>query len=187
MLNESVPSHGVMEGKGSYNRNAALPADGAALALPLLEKAIKRVELDSGNAPVVIADYGSSQGKNLMIPMRVAIKNLRKRIGSSRPVLVFHIDQPSNDFNSLFEVLHADPNRYVVDEPDVYAAAIGKSFYDQVLPSASVHIGWSSYAALWLSRVPARIPDHFVAVRSTSSAELNLSVRPRRIGKCSSL
>jgi hypothetical protein len=42
-----------------------------------------------------------------MIPIRVAIRDLRKRIGPSRPVLVFHIDQPSNDFNSLFDVLHA--------------------------------------------------------------------------------
>lgn len=170
MLNERLPSRGVMEGKGSYNRHATLPADGAALALPLLEKAIRGVELDLGNEPIVIADYGSSQGRNSMIPMRVAIRDLRKRIGPSRPVLVFHIDQPSNDFNSLFEVLHADPNRYVTDEPDVYPAAIGKSFYEKVLPRASVHVGWSSYAAVWLSRVPARIPDHILAVRSTSPA-----------------
>jgi len=61
MVNERVPSHGVMEGEGSYNRHATLPADGAALALPLLEKAIKGVELDSGDEPIVIADYGSSQ------------------------------------------------------------------------------------------------------------------------------
>ena len=170
MLNQRVPSYGVMEGKGSYNRHATLPADGAALALPLLEKAIRGIKLDPGNGPIVIADYGSSQGRNSMIPMRVAIRDLRKRIGPSRPVLVFHIDQPSNDFNSLFEVLHADPNRYIADEPDVYPAAIGKSFYEKVLPPASVHIGWSSYAAVWLSRAPARIPDHFIAVRSTSPA-----------------
>src|SRR5262249_24806131 len=170
MLIECVPFHGIREGKGSYNRHATLPADGAALALPLLEKAIKGVELDSGDEPMVIADYGSSQGRNSMIPIRVAIRDLRKRVGPSRPVLVFHIDQPSNDFNSLFEVLHADPNRYVADEPDVYPAAIGKSFYDKVLPPASVHIGWSSYAAVWLSRAPAQIPDHFIAVRSTSPA-----------------
>ena len=30
-----VASHGVMEGKGAYNRYAKLPAGGAALALPL--------------------------------------------------------------------------------------------------------------------------------------------------------
>lgn len=60
MSNECGPSYGVMEGKGAYNRHATLPADGAAHALPLLEKAMRDVELDSGDKPIVIADYGSS-------------------------------------------------------------------------------------------------------------------------------
>ena len=113
MSNEPTPSHGVMEGKGAYNKHARLPAGGAALALPLLERAVPKVELDTGNQPVVIADYGSSQGKNSLIPMQVAIRILRNRLGPNRPISVFHIDQASNDFNSLFEVLDADPDRYV--------------------------------------------------------------------------
>ena len=169
MSNERRPSHAVMEGNGAYNKHAKLPADGAALALPLLEKAIREVKLDPGDEPIVIADYGSSQGKNSLAPMQVAISRLRKRIRPNRAISVFHIDQPSNDFNSLFEVLDADPNRYGVDEPEVYSAAIGKSFYEKVLPSGSVHLGWSSYAAVWLSRVPALIPGHFISIRSTST------------------
>ena len=113
---------------------------------------------------MVLADYGSSQGKNSLIPMRAAINGLRRRVGPRRAISVFHIDQPSNDFNSLFEVLDADPDRYVADDPEVYPAAIGKSFYENVLPPQSVHLGWSSYAAVWLSRVPAVIPDHFISV-----------------------
>ena len=169
MSNERGPAHGVMEGKGAYNRHATLPADGAALALPLLERAITDVEIDSGSQPIVIADYGSSQGKNSLAPMQIAVRGLRKRIGQSRAISVFHIDQPSNDFNSLFEVLHADPNRYALDESDVYPAAIGKSFYEKVLPAGSVHLAWSSYAAVWLSRVPTLIPGHLISVRSTGS------------------
>ena len=56
MLKERALSHGVMEGKGAYNQYAKLQANGAALALPLLEKAIKGIELDSGLEPIVIAD-----------------------------------------------------------------------------------------------------------------------------------
>jgi hypothetical protein len=158
-----------MEGNGAYNKHAKLPADGAALALPLLEKAIREVKLDPGDESIVIADYGSSQGKNSLAPMQVAISRLRKRIRPNRAISIFHIDQPSSDFNSLFEVLDADPNRYGVDEPEVYSAAIGKSFYEKVLPSGSVHLGWSSYAAVWLSRVPALIPGHFISICSTST------------------
>ncbi len=57
-----------MEGKGAYNRYAKLPAGGAALALPLPEKAIAAIELGADDQPVVIADYGSSQGKNSLAP-----------------------------------------------------------------------------------------------------------------------
>src|SRR5215469_983591 len=108
---------GAMEGKGSYNKYAKLPAGGAALALPLWEKAAQRVELDVGHQAAVLADYGSSQGKNSLVPMQVAIRSLRRRLGPGPPISVFHIDQPSNDFNTLFEVLDADPDRYASDDP----------------------------------------------------------------------
>jgi hypothetical protein len=169
MATERNPSHGVMEGKGSYNRHATLPADGAALALPLLKKAVGTLNVGSRDERLVIADYGSSQGKNSLVPIRLAIGGLRKRIGPDRAISVFHIDQPSNDFNSLFEVLGSHPDRYVLDDPNVYPAAIGKSFYERVLPDASVHLGWSSYAAVWMSRVPSRIPGHFIGIRSTGA------------------
>jgi len=89
MSNEQTRSHGVMEGKGAYNRYAKLPAGGGALALPLLENAVRNVTLDEGDQTVVIADYGSSQGKNSVVPMQVAIKGLRRRVGSSRPISVY--------------------------------------------------------------------------------------------------
>lgn len=155
----------AMEGGGSYNRHAKLPADGAALAFPLLEKAVSDLSLGSRTETIVIADYGSSQGKNSQLPIHHAIRGLRKRAGQERPISVFHIDQPSNDFNSLFGVLDADPDRYVADQQNVYPAAIGRSFYENVLPCGSVHLGWSSYAAMWLSRIPAQPAGHFIAVR----------------------
>jgi hypothetical protein len=169
MPNELTPSHGVMEGKGAYNKYAKLPAGGAALALPLLEKAVSNVRLEKGDQPVVIADYGSSQGKNSMVPMQVAIRSLRQRLGPNRPISVFHIDQPSNDFNTLFEVLDADPDKYALDDPNVFPGAIGRSFYESVLPPVSVHLGWCSYAAVWLSRIPTLIPGHFISFRSTDA------------------
>jgi hypothetical protein len=114
MLDAGAQPHGVMEGKGSYNKHAKLPAGGAALAMPLLEKAVQSLELEPGEQSIVIADYGSSQGKNSMAPMQVAIRGLRDRIGPSRAISIFHIDQPSNDFAALFAVLNADPDRYAL-------------------------------------------------------------------------
>lgn len=169
MRSGPTTSHGVMEGNGAYNKHAKLQAGGAALALPLLENAVRKMTLDLGDFPIVIADYGSSQGKNSLAPMRVAISALRTRLGPNRPILVSHVDLPSNDFNTLFQVLDSDPDTYVLDEPNVFPCAIGRSFYGKVFPPHHVHLGWSSYAAVWLSRIPMLIPGHFFVHRSSGS------------------
>ena len=77
MLAAMKTTHGVMEGGGSYNLHARIPAGGGNLALPYLEEAARSVTLGPGSDPIVIADYGSSQGKNSLAPMRAAIRCLR--------------------------------------------------------------------------------------------------------------
>jgi hypothetical protein len=99
--------------------------------------------------------------------MRRAIEVLRTRLGSERPILIYHEDLPANDFNALFGVLDKDPDSYASNDPNVFSCAIGRSFYQSVLPPDHVHLGWSSYAAMWISRIPAQIPDHFFAARSS--------------------
>ena len=167
MLEEARAAYAVMESKGAYNRHAKIPAGGAAIAAPFLEKAVRNVTIEPEDQPVVIADYGSSQGKNSLAPMRMAIQSLRPRLRSDRAIFVFHVDQPSNDFNTLFDVLSSDPDRYALDEANVFPCAIGRSFYEQVLPRDSVHLGWCSYAAVWLRHIPCLIPGHFFPPSST--------------------
>ena len=118
-----------MEGKGAYNSHAKLPAGGGALGLPHLQKAIEDIPLHPTAGPIVIADCGSSEGKNSLAPIKLAVEVLRKRAGPNRAVLVYHVDRPSNDFNFLFQVLDDDPDRYVVEETNIFPCSIGKSFY----------------------------------------------------------
>src|SRR5579862_1641077 len=108
MATPAIATHGVMEGGGSYNQRAFVPAAGGSLALPFLEQAVQEITLDRSDQPIVIADYGSSQGKNSLAPMRAAIKVLRTRVSADRPISVVHVDQAANDFNTLFDVLHSD-------------------------------------------------------------------------------
>src|SRR5215472_2576245 len=163
----TISTHGVMEGGGSYNRHARMQAGGADLALPYLEAAAQSLALPPARDPIVVADYGSSQVRNSLAPMRAAIRSLRTRVGSERAVMVVHIDQHANDFNTLFDVLHSDPERYSMDDPNVFPSAIGRSFYESVLARDQVSLGWCSYAAVWLSHIPALIPGHFVCLAST--------------------
>jgi SAM dependent carboxyl methyltransferase len=158
---ESRPSVTAMEGKGRYNRHSAIHAAGGALALPLWKQAAEMIELDVGERPIVLADYGSSEGQNSLAHMRTAIAVLRARIGQQRPIMVYHTDLPANDFTSLFKVVHNHPDSYLRDQQNIFPSAIGRSFYHQILPPNHVDLAWSSYAAVWLSRIPCPIPDHF--------------------------
>jgi SAM dependent carboxyl methyltransferase len=169
MATLTISTHGVMEGGGSYNLHAKLPAGGGSLALPYLEKAAQSCALPPASNAIVIADYGSSQGKNSLSPMRAAIRCLRARVGNERSVMVVHVDQHANDFNTLFDVLHKDPERYALDDPNVFPCAIGRSFYENVFPQGQVDLGWCSYAAVWLRRIPSLIPGHFISLGCTGN------------------
>jgi hypothetical protein len=134
-----------MEGHGAYNRSSRVQAAGLAAAIPLLRRAAEAVSLAAAPEPIVIADYGCSEGHNSLVPMREAIAALRKRIGASRAISVVHTDLPSNDFSALFEALESDPDSYLRGEKAIFASAVGRSFYRQLLPSNSVTLGWSSW------------------------------------------
>ncbi|MBV8586248.1 MAG: SAM-dependent methyltransferase [Verrucomicrobia bacterium] len=148
-----------MEGHGEYNRSSKVQAAGLSTAIPLFLNATAAVELPSDLGPIVIADYGSSQGGNSLEPIAHAIQALRQRIEPRRPVTVFHTDLPDNDFSALFRALENDPRSYLNNSTDIFPAAIGRSFYEQILPPNSVTLGWSSWAVQWLSRTPISIPD----------------------------
>lgn len=162
-----------MEGKGSYNRSSAVQAAGLAPALALLEQAAEAVALPQPPEMILIADYGSSEGRNSLIPMRLAVGTLRQRAGPERAISVVHTDLPGSDFSQLFQTLEADPNSYLQDGAPIFASAVGRSFYGQVLPSESVTLGWSSWAVQWLSRTPAPIPDHITFAYTEDRAARN--------------
>ena len=103
-----------------------------------------------------------SQGFNSIAPMRAAIESLRTRSEVERPILVYHEDLPLNDFNALFGVLDRDPQSYLRDAPNVFACVIARSFYERVTPDNFVCLGWSSFSAMWLSRIPMTIPRAFL-------------------------
>lgn len=164
----TIPS--AMEGKGGYNRNSRVQEVALSPAVAMLERAARIVALPPDSQPIVIADYGSSQGHNSLVPLQAAIQALRQRIGQNRGVSVVHTDLPENDFTALFQTLVTSPESYLCKDGAAFASAIGRSFYQQILPTASVTLGWSSWAVQWLSRTPARIPDQVQVAFSRDAA-----------------
>ncbi len=149
----------AMEGRGAYNRSSRVQAAGLSPAVPMLQRAARTATLPAEPQPIVIADYGSSQGRNSLAPMAAAIDVLRERLGPDRSISVVHTDVPENDFSALFQTLNTDPNSYLRTHQAVFASAVGRSFYQQILPPSSITLGWSSWAVQWLSRSPGEIPD----------------------------
>jgi hypothetical protein len=159
-----------MEGQGAYNRSSRVQAAGLLPAVALLEQAAKAAALAQPPQPVVIVDYGASEGHNSLLPMAAAIGALRQRIGSERAISIVHTDLPDNDFKALFQTLESDPDSYLNTDPAAFASAVGRSFYRQLLPSESVTLGWSSWAVQWLSRTPGPIPDQVQVAYSRNAA-----------------
>lgn len=147
---QAASAAGLMQGGGFYNRHGWSQASGITAALPALERAAAAVPIEP---PLIVADYGASQGRNSLRPMQVAIETLRAR-ASNVPITVVHTDQAGNDFSSLFALLNDSPDSYLKMHSQTYAAAIGRSFFEPVLPPASVTLGWSSFATIWLTRTP---------------------------------
>jgi SAM dependent carboxyl methyltransferase len=171
-----LPSAAAMEGQGRYNRNSQVQAGVLAPALSMLERAVLAAEMPAESRPVVIADYGSSEGQNSLAPLAGAIRIVRQRVGQDRAISVVHTDLPENDFTVLFQTLVNSPESYLRNDAAVWASAIGRSFYGQILPPGSVSLGWSSWAVQWLSRTPAMIPDHIhVSVTKDDAARAAFS------------
>jgi SAM dependent carboxyl methyltransferase len=157
----SKPVTVAMEGGGYYNRNSAMQAAGIARVLPLWEQIAATVPV--GEETIMIADYGSSQGRNSMAPMRVAIAALRAASAPDRAVQVVHVDLPSNDFASLFQALAGEPDSYMTGAAGIFPCAIGRSYFEPVVMPGTVHLGWNSWTLQWLSRNPAEVADHLLA------------------------
>lgn len=143
-----------------FTVSSRLQAAGLRPAIELFEQAAETVPLPQPPQPIVIADYGASTGHNSLAPISAALPLLRNRTRPDHSILVVHTDVPENNFTAMFETLADDPDTYLRKDPATFASAVGRSFYTQIIPSNSVHLGWSSWAIQWLGKVPAPVADH---------------------------
>ncbi|OBB13542.1 SAM-dependent methyltransferase [Mycolicibacterium setense] len=139
---------------------------GMSSAIKLLELAARTVPIPDPPLPIVVADYGAGTAQNSMQPINAAIAALRARTRPEHSILVTHTDTADNDFSTMFRILEEDPQSYRHKDSATFSSAIGRSFYGQILPSNSVHLGWSAWSTVRLGRVPMPVTDHVVAAYS---------------------
>ncbi|KAM6553720.1 hypothetical protein CsatB_014482 [Cannabis sativa] len=161
------------KGEASYANNSQAQALHAKSMLHLLEETLDGVQLNSAEVPFVVADLGCSCGNNTIYIVDVIIKHMIKRyeaLDHHHPppeFSAFFSDLPSNDFNTLFqllpplandggsmeECLAADTHR------SYFAAGVPGSFYKRLFPAKSIDVFYSAFSLHWLSQVPECVLD----------------------------
>jgi gibberellin A4 carboxyl methyltransferase len=156
--------------RGDYNRSSEWQLKLNLLSLPILNTYLKQTAASLPSPPLRIGDFGCSAGRNSITLFNIALEELRH--SCDVPVSITHEDLPSNRWELFFR--DAAQLGYL-DNPNLFVSIIGKSFYKQVHPSKSLHLGYSACAMHYLSR-QIDCPDHIV-VYLTKDEELREKAR----------
>ncbi|KAJ4850822.1 hypothetical protein Tsubulata_037028 [Turnera subulata] len=143
------------DGPNSYPLNSNFQRGIVEAAKEPVRKAIQdSLELTTiSNDTFAIADFGCSIGSNTLIATQNIIEAVKHKY-HDRPPLEFQVffnDLVNNDFNTLF--------RNLPPSPEFFAAGVPGAFQNRLFPKASLHIGFSSYALHWISKVPEEVVD----------------------------
>lgn len=140
-----------MKGEGFYDEHSAPQLAAIAAVLPWLEDALGTMEWADREGPIVLADFGCSEGRNSIVAAKRLLAVIRAR--TTRPVQTVHCDLPTNNFNQLFANLFpaGGPSRV---EPNVYSACVGGSMFDQLLPPGTASVAMTFNAIGYLDRKP---------------------------------
>jgi hypothetical protein len=149
-----------MEGGGAYNRSSTVQAAGLAPAVPWLTEAAKLVPLGLLDEPLIIADYGSSQGRNSLAPLGAAIGVLRE----TRRCRSADLGGPHRSAGQRLQRVVRDrrcrPGQLSRRRREHLSLCDRALLLRKPLSPGSVTLGWSSWAVQWMSRAPAAVPDH---------------------------
>jgi len=162
-------THVAMTAGGAYSlatRGAKDVIDGA---WPLVREAIERIP-DRPDRPFTLSDMGTADGGTSLEMIGDAIGAIRERF-PARDVQIVYTDQPRNDYNAIFRMVHGltGQTSYIDRFENVQVLASATSFYDPILPTGTLDLGFSATAMHWLSRKPCDIPDHVHAVGATGA------------------
>jgi gibberellin A4 carboxyl methyltransferase len=155
-----VPAKTAMMGEGFYDANSGPQRAVIVALLPWLEEAVLQMDLLANGGPIVVADFGCSEGRNSIAATRPVVAALRAR--DSRAIQTIHSDLPVNNFNQLFANL-CPAGQPAFAFPDVFSAAVAGSMYEQLLPAKTVAVATTFNAIGWLDRLPdVAIPDYIL-------------------------
>ncbi|WP_193371123.1 hypothetical protein [Pelagibius marinus] len=147
MQDDQTLSNRSTEGMVDYNAHSSAQQSMVANHAATIRKLVQNI------GPVRpefrIADYGCGPGLSTINVARSAIEAYREVEGDG-PVAVCHLDQPGNDWNTLFTLL-CGPEGYLEGRTCIRAEAAVGSFYDRMVSDESVNLATCFAASHWLS------------------------------------
>ncbi len=159
-------SQAHMLGHGFYNKHSQEQGMVNRYCLPLLADAVNTIDVEQTADHFRIADYGSAQGRNSLLPIKTAIAKVKLRWNPLPPITVIHTDLPTNDWTTLFQTVLTSTDSYLVGETNVFAFASGISVYSEIFPPNYIALGYSAIVEHWLSHKPTNITDHIWTART---------------------
>ena len=153
----------AMKGGGYYSQRTRGAKDVIDNASGMLVEAADAINPPDSGGPIVLADFGAADGGTSESALRKCIEQIRTRFPHNQ-IQVTYTDLSSNDFSALFKnLLGVGPQAartYLTDIENVFVSACGIGFHRQLLPDASLDIGFSATAMHYISEKPCPIDNH---------------------------
>ncbi|KAI0504004.1 hypothetical protein KFK09_014951 [Dendrobium nobile] len=154
-------------GGNSYANNSKLQEKAILKTKPMVEEAISDICNTIHTNNIVVADLGCSSGPNTLLVLSHISNAIEKhycQYNRKQPeIQYFFNDLPSNDFNSIFQLLMLYEEQLrenkAADYVNLYAVGLPGSFYGRLFPTKTVHFFHSSYSLMWLTQVPQGLDE----------------------------
>ncbi|MEM7684839.1 MAG: SAM-dependent methyltransferase [Pseudomonadota bacterium] len=150
-----------MKGGGYYSQSTRGAKDTIDNAKGMLLEAVAALP-DDGSGPVRIVDFGAADGGTSKQAVHDTIQAVRAR-WPGRQVQITYTDLASNDWSQVFKMvqgLDGSDHTYWAPGTGVFVQGIGIGFHHQLLPDATLDLGFSATAMHYVSERPCLIHGH---------------------------
>ena len=126
-----------------------------------------------GTTTLHVADIGCSTGENSASILNPVIKAASM---VDRNVTKYYCDLPSNNFTQLFMHLNGLKEQ---QHKNVFSVAVGRSFYDQLVPEESLDVSWSASAYHWINTSNVT-QEHLALIKKPGLDHVTLHALPQK-------
>lgn len=154
--------HIAMKGRGFYSDVSLGPRAAVEILSDRVVGHLDKSGTLAAKDQICFADFGAADGVLSMPLLNKAVGEIRQA-APDVPIVVYSTDLPDADFKTFFEAIAVgrhDETNYRDNYRDVYAYAVGSSFFGKIFPDNTIDIAFSSSSMHYLSSLPGSLNGH---------------------------